>query len=112
MFKNYMIRALLITTALGLLAIPGTRGSASTTVAAGLYCISLGHQRLECHADASGGTGSYTYAWSPTPLTGSGDLVIVRCAQAYHNQSVTVTVTDSNGASDTASTVAFCGDAE
>jgi len=112
MFKHHLIRALLITFAVGLLTVSGTRGSASTTVSVGLYCISLGHQRLECHADASGGTGSYTYQWSPTPIIGSGDFVIVRCAQAYHNQSVIVTVTDSNGSSDTASTIAFCGDAD
>jgi hypothetical protein len=114
MFSTHGIRALVLTiVAVGLLLIPGKSGTASPTpVAVGIYCISLGHQRLECHADVSGGTGVYTYQWSRTPIAGSTDLVIVRCARAYSNQTVTLTVTDSGGATGSSTTTTFCGDAE
>jgi hypothetical protein len=113
MFSKHWIRALaLVIVAAGFLVSPGTSGAARRTVAVGIYCISLGHQRLECHADVSGGTGSYTYQWTPTPTTGHTDFVIVRCASAYSNQAVSLTVTDSGGAMGSDSTVAYCGDAQ
>jgi hypothetical protein len=117
MFKTKSTRALVLIVVLvaiiGLLGVSSKSVAAPTPVAVGIYCISLGHQRLECHADVSGGTGVYTtWLWTPTPQTGSTDFVIVRCAQAYHNQSVSLTVTDSLGAQGSDSTVAYCGDAQ
>lgn len=45
---------------------------------------------------ASGGTGPYTYNWSPAPATGQGtDAVTGLCAGTY-----TITVTDANGCVD------------
>ncbi len=114
MFNTKWTRTLmLIIVLVGLLGVSGRSGAAPTPVAVGIYCISLGHQRLECHADVSGGTGSYTtWQWTPTPMAGSTDFVIVRCAQAYHNQTVSLTVTDSLGAQGSDQTTAFCGDAQ
>jgi hypothetical protein len=114
MFKVRWIRALILIIAVGLMCVSGTRTKAAPTLAVGIYCISLGHARLECHADVSGGTGSYSYAWTPTPTQGGSgqDFVIVRCAAAYTNQGVSLTVTDSNGATGSDSTVHYCGNAE
>jgi hypothetical protein len=116
MFQTHLIRTfMLIMATLGLLGLTGKSVAAPTPVAPGIYCIALGHQRLECHADVSGGTGVYTnYQWTPIPLPGGNgtDLVIVRCAQAMTNQTVYLTVTDSAGAQGSDQTTTFCGDAE
>lgn len=116
MFNSKWTRVLaLIIVLVGLLGISSRSGAAPTPVAVGIYCISLGHQRLECHADVSGGSGVYTtWQWTPTPLpAGNGtDFVIIRCAQAMHNQTVYLTVTDSLGAQGSDQTTHFCGDAE
>lgn len=85
----------------------------ATPVTVWLYCISLGHGRFECQYDASGGTGVYTsYSWNPTPTVGGngGGLAIVRC-NAYQYRTVSLTVTDSNGATGTASGSFYCGNA-
>jgi len=119
MFNRKWTRVLVLITFLvavvGFLGVSSRSKAAPTPVAVGIYCISLGHQRLECHADVSGGSGVYTtWLWTPTPLpAGNGtDLVIVRCAQAYANQAVSLTVTDSLGAQGSDQTVAYCGDAQ
>jgi hypothetical protein len=96
-----------------LLAAPVNRGVARTTLTVSLYCVSAGHQRLDCQAYPSGGSGTYVYYhWTPTPVSGySGAYVLIPCARAYANQTASVTVTDSNGATASASRTAFCGDA-
>jgi hypothetical protein len=53
---------------------------ARTGPTVGIYCYPLGRNRLECHADVSGGTGPYTYQWSPTPLSGGGEIAIIACS--------------------------------
>lgn len=114
MFKSHWIRALaLAVVAVGILVISGKSGAAPRrTLSVGIYCISLGHQRLECSADASGGSGSYTYQWTPTPIIGNQNAII-RCARAYSYQTVSVTVTDSsNGATAGDSGSFYCGDAQ
>jgi hypothetical protein len=118
MFKSHWIKVLALTVvvAVGFLALSGKSGAAPRrTLTAGLICYSLGHQRLQCDAGASGGTGSYSYQWSPTPIAGGHEegLAIVRCARAYAYQTVSVTVTD-NGTSATANDSGsfFCGDAQ
>ena len=75
-----------------------------------LYCLSIGHGRGECQAQVSGATGTVTYSWTPTPFAGSGDYVLIYCT-AYRNKTVYLTVTDSNGGSDSAQTTFYCGDA-
>jgi hypothetical protein len=113
MFSTHRIRALLLIAVVGLLFIPINSGAARTTVTVGLACYSLGHQRLQCEADAAGGSGSYSYQWTPTPSSGGQQLAIVRCGAAFQYQAVSVTVTDSVTAeSDTASGSFFCGDAQ
>ena len=121
MSKTNLIRALALVVAIaGLLGAPRKSGAVPpTSVSVGLYCISLGHQRLECHATASGGTAPYTFQWTPPSVIGGSTggeneevIAIIRCARAYSLQSVNVTATDSNGATDTASTTCFCGDAQ
>ena len=119
MFNSKRTRVLVLIIVLvavvGSLGVSSRSSAAPTPVAVGIYCISLGHQRLECHADVSGGSGIYTtWQWTPTPLpAGNGtDLVIVRCAQAYANQAVSLTVTDSLGAQGSDQTTHYCGDAE
>ena len=79
-------------------AIPiAVRDSAAVSnLSVGFYCIHLGRNRDECHADVSGGTGTYTYQWSPTPLSGGGEIAIIGCPGTAV-QTIGVTVTDSNG---------------
>jgi len=108
MFNIRWIRALVLITAVGLLGIPGKSGAASTTLDVGLYCISLGHQRLECHAEVSGGTGIYTYNWTPARTGGSDTIAIIPCARANSLQTVYLNVTDSNGDTGYATVTAMC----
>jgi hypothetical protein len=109
------ILALVLTIAFGvLLAAPVKRGEARSGLAVGLYCISLGHQRLECHFEVSGGTGIYTYQFTPqaTRIAEDVGIAIVPCAPAYSLEFVSLNVTDSNGATGYASTYGYCGDAD
>ena len=95
-------------------AVPFMRGAAQTTLTVNLYCISAGHQRLDCQAYPSGGSGTYVYYhWTPTPVGGyqGGQYALIPCARAYANQTASVTVTDSNGATGSATRTAYCGDA-
>ena len=121
MLKVHWIRTLaLIVAVAALLGIPGKSGAAPTAPYVSLYCISLGHQRLECHVAAYGGTAPYSYQWTP-PKTPAGSstggegqevIAIIPCARAYANQTVYVTATDSIGATGSASTTCYCGDAQ
>jgi hypothetical protein len=73
MFKTKSTRALvLIVVLIGLLGISSKSVAAPTLVAVGIYCISLGHQRLECHADVSGGTGGFSRCLNWTLSLSSG----------------------------------------
>jgi len=76
------------------------------------FCYSIGHGRLECDYTISGGTAPYSYAWNPTPTTGGGDggFAIISCV-AYRNKTVSMTVTDALGSSDSAGGTYYCGDA-
>ncbi|HEY9284804.1 MAG TPA: hypothetical protein VIP46_15210 [Pyrinomonadaceae bacterium] len=111
--SNKRILALALTV-VAFLFVPVNRGASRTTLNVGLYCISLGHQRLECHFEVSGGTGSYTYQFTPPASRVAADvgIAIVPCARAYSLQTVHLYVTDSNGATGSASTTEFCGDAD
>ncbi len=112
-WTRILVLIIVLVAIVGSLGVSSRSSAAPTPVAVGIYCISLGHQRLECHADVSGGSGVYTtWQWTPTPLAGSTDFVIVRCAHAYANQAVSLTVTDSLGAQGSDQTVAYCGDAD
>jgi hypothetical protein len=68
------------------------------SLAVGVYCILLGRNRDECHADVEGGTAPYTFQWSPTPLSGGGSsgIAIIGCPGTAI-QTISVTVTDANG---------------
>jgi hypothetical protein len=72
-----------------------------------LDCINKGPGRLHCLASVSGGTGIYTYTWMPAPSYGSGGSVTIDCYANY--QAVTVTVTDSSGATASRSGDFYCG---
>lgn len=111
--SNKRILALALTL-VALLVVPVNRGASRTTLDVGLYCISLGHQRLECHFEVSGGTGSYTYQFTPPASRIAADvgIAIVPCARAYSYQTVYLNVTDSSGATGSASTTTWCGDAD
>lgn len=89
---------------------PAEKAPGTTIYISSLYCLSIGHGRGECHAQVGGARGTVTYTWSPTPYAGSGDFVLIYCT-AYRNKTVTLTVTDSYGGSDTAQTTFYCGDA-
>ena len=113
--SNKRVPVLLLTlVVLVLLSAPVKRGAARTTLDVGMYCISLGHQRLECHFEVSGGTGSYTYQFSPqaTRIAEDVGIAIVPCAPVYSLEYVTLYVTDSNGATGNITTVGYCGDAD
>lgn len=111
--SNKRILALVLAV-VALLVVPASRGASRTTLDVGMYCISLGHQRLECHFEVSGGTGSYTYQFTPPASRVAEDvgIAIVPCARAYTVQTVYLNVTDSNGQTGSASTATYCGDAE
>ena len=111
--SNKRILALVLTV-VALLVVPVSRGTSRTTLSVGMYCISLGHQRLECHFEVSGGTGSYTYQFTPPASRVAADvgIAIVPCARAYSYQTVYLNVTDSAGATGSASTTEWCGDAD
>jgi hypothetical protein len=112
MFKIHCIRAIVLIIAVaGLLGVPSKSDAARTTLAVGIYCISLGHSRLECHAEVSGGTGIYTYDWIPDRTGGSDTIAIIPCVNG-RLKTVTLVVTDSNGGSGSDYTTAFCGDAD
>ncbi len=112
--KRILTLALTIVVAVVLLTVPVKRGAARTTLDAGMYCISLGHQRLECHFTVSGGTGVYTYQFTPqaSRIAEPSGFAIVPCGPPYTHVMVYLLVTDSNGATGNAETVAFCGDAD
>lgn len=75
-----------------------------------MYCLSTGHGRAECQSSVSGGTGSYTYTWNPRPYAGPQGHVLIYCT-AYSYKTVTLTVTDSSGATSTVQNTFYCGDA-
>lgn len=109
---NKRILALVLTIAfIALLAAPINRSTARTGLSVGLYCISLGHQRLECQFDVSGGTGIYTYQFTPQATRIGAGIAIVPCGPPYTLEYVILNVTDSNGATGNASTYSYCGDA-
>lgn len=97
-----------------LLAAPIKRGQASTTLDVGLYCISLGHQRLECHFEVNGGTGIYSYQFTPQASRIAEDvgIAIVPCGPPYTLEYVTLYVTDSNNNTGNGSAWGYCGDAD
>jgi len=103
--------AALATTTVGLLGV-APAPLAATTLTVGVDCYSLGHGRLQCAADAGGGTAPYSYAWSPTPSAGGGSegLAIIPC-NPYQYRTVSVTVTDANSDTAMASGSFYCGDA-
>jgi hypothetical protein len=105
------IRALVLAVAaFGLLVVPVERSAASTLYLV-LSCRPTGNQTLHCTASVGGGTGIYTYQWTPEPFVGSEGNVLIHCTWAYSYQTVYLTATDSNGATVSDSTVGYCGDA-
>lgn len=73
-------------------------------------CLSLGWGRMECYVEGSGGTAPYSYAWNPGPYLDEGDRVEVYCSP-YRWQTITVTATDSTGASVSCTRQFYCGEA-
>lgn len=113
--SNKRILVLVLTLVVfALLAAPIKRGKASTTLAVGLYCISLGHQRLECHFEVDGGTGIYSYQFTPQASRIAEDvgIAIVPCGPPDTLEYVTLYVTDSNNETGNASAWGYCGDAD
>ena len=95
MRKRLALMLVLTLAALAILVAPVRRSAARTAPAPGIYCIPLGRNRLECHADVSGGTTPYTYQWSPTPMAGGGEIAIIYCP-GTNTRTISVTVTDAN----------------
>ena len=114
MSKKRVPVLLLTLVALVLLSAPVERGAARTTLAVGMYCISLGHQRLECHFEVGGGTAPYSYQFTPqaTRIAEDVGIAIVPCAPVDCLEYVTLYVMDSNGATGSVTTTGFCGDAD
>lgn len=113
--SNRRILALTLTIAVvALLAVTGNRGAAQPTLSVGMYCISLGHQRLECHFEVAGGTAPYTYQFTPQATRVAADvgIAIVPCAPLDSLETVTLVVTDSSSATGSDTTTAWCGDAQ
>ena len=113
--SNKRILLLVLTlVVLALLAAPIKRGEANTGLSVGLYCISLGHQRLECHFEVDGGTGVYSYQFTPQASRIAEDvgIAIVPCGPPDTLEYVTLYVTDSNNNTGNASAWGYCGDAD
>ena len=107
MFKIHWVRVLVLLIAVAaLVGVQGKSGAAQTSLSVGIDCIPLPGQ-LRCTAVVSGGTGSYTYQWTPTPVSGGGRNARFGCS----GQSIflSVTVTDSNGATGSDSGTYLCG---
>ena len=76
-----------------------------------LECYSSGHGKLVCQYSVSGGSGTVSMHWSPTPIWGgsaTGSRAIIPCTP-YQNVSISLTVTDTGGGSDFEATTAICG---
>jgi hypothetical protein len=100
------------------LAVAGLMGAvlappaAATTLTVGIAaCYSVGHGRVQCEADVEGGTGPYTFSWSPTPLSGGGGqgLAIIGCPTGNY-RTISVVVTDANSETANDSGYFYCGD--
>jgi hypothetical protein len=104
------IRPIVALAAAGLMGAAPTPPAAATTLTAGIVaCIPLGHGRVQCEADAEGGTGPYTFSWSPTPSGGGGELAVIGCP-IYHYRTISVVVTDANSETANDSGYFYCGD--
>jgi len=118
---NRRIRALALTiVALGFPAVPVNRGAAYPTMTTSAYCLSLGDGRLECTASVSGGVPPYTYNWSPDPISPwtEDEYTVVPCSNPVYNlrtetwtYKVSLTVTDSYGATNSLTRQWSCGEA-
>lgn len=76
-----------------------------------LDCYSSAPGKLLCNYSISGGSGTVTTHWSPTPTSGgsaTGTRAVIPCTP-YQNVSVSLTVTDTGGGSDFEATTAICG---
>lgn len=108
MVKVNWIRILVLLIAVAaLVAVPSKSGAAQTPLTIlSIDTIPLPGQ-LRCSADVTGGTGIYTYQWTPTPVSGGGRNARFGCSGK--SIFISLTVTDSNGATDTYSSTFYCG---
>lgn len=108
MLKVHWIRVFVLLIAVAALVGVSGKSSAAQTgpVILSIDCIPLPGQ-LRCTADVTGGTGIYTYQWTPTPVSGGGRNARFGCSGK--SIFISLTVTDSNGATDTYSDTFFCG---
>lgn len=91
-------------------ASPSPRPAAGAGVDVVFTCLSLGWGRMECYVEGSGGTAPYSYAWNPGPYLNEGDHVEIYCSPNRW-QTITVTATDSTGASASCTRQFYCGEA-
>lgn len=93
--------------------VPGSALAGSTFGVSSVFCSSAGHGRLDCEAMVDGGTAPYSFAWSPTPVAGGGadGLALIPCNVGQVG-TASVTVTDANSETASASGSAFCGNAQ
>ena len=95
-------------------AAPAPEIVAARSLAASVSCLPNGASPSgggtgACVASVTGGTGIYSYAWEPEPERVSGNRARIPCVLNNY-QNVIVTVTDSNGATATATTTFYCGE--
>src|SRR4051812_5910938 len=113
------IRSITALTALTTLAVAAALAAAApaahagTTLGVSVFCSSAGHGRLDCEAMVDGGTAPYSFAWSPTPVAGGGadGLALIAC-NVGQLRTVSVTVTDANSETASASGSFYCGNAQ
>jgi hypothetical protein len=95
--------------------VPGAALAAAATSSLGVsvFCSSAGHGHLDCEATVDGGTAPYSFAWSPTPVfvSSAGTEAVIPC-NVGHVGTASVTVTDANSETASASGSAFCGIAQ
>lgn len=80
-----------------------------------VYCLSNGTSSMggntgSCRSTVTGSTGTITYSWSPQPVLTSDGSARIPCTPGTY-QYVTLTVTDSSNATDSATTWFYCGEA-
>ena len=111
--KQIQAAALVFATAGLMGAAPAAEIGAVRSLSASVSCLPngaspAGYGTGSCVVSATGGTGIYSYAWEPEAERISGNRARIPCTLENY-QNVIVTVTDSNGATATATTTFYCG---
>jgi hypothetical protein len=120
MSKRLTLALALAAATVAIPAVTVGRGAAQPTLGVWMHCVSDGNGGLECNASPSGGVAPYTYNWAPDPISPwtEDSYTFVPCQFPHHHPVtqqygawVTLTVTDSYGATWSSRRFFGCGPA-